>query len=153
MVPVGVEIPPVHREDALHEDPRPARIGLEPVDDPGDVGDDLPGGGSARQVVDADHQEQPLGMPFDDRIEPFGQFARPVGADAAVADVAVVEEFAPLAAVGEAVAQKDDVARADRQQLEQAAPLLPVRLLGAGRAGGEKRGGENQNPFHGLRVI
>ena len=60
MVPVGVEIPPVHREDALHEDPRPARIGLEPVDDPGDVGDDLPGGGSARQVVDADHQEQPL---------------------------------------------------------------------------------------------
>ena len=138
----------VDGQDALHIDLRPARLGLETVDEPGHIGHDLVGRNAGRQVVDADHQKQFLGMPPDDRVETVEQPPRAVAADAAVLDVAVVEQLGPLAAVGDRVAQEHDVARIDREHLEKAAPLEVVFALRKGRAHGEQRGGKDQDAFH-----
>jgi len=124
------------------------REGTAPVMEPGAMGHDLGGRNAGRQVVDADHQKQFLGMPPDDRVETVEQPPRAVAADAAVLDVAVVEQLGPLAAVGDRVAQEHDVARIDREHLEKAAPLEVVFALRKGRAHGEQRGGKDQDAFH-----
>lgn len=120
----------VHREDALYVDLCPGRLLGEAVEQFPDVGGHLLGRHAGRQVVGADHQEQFLGMAVDDRIETVEQPSRTVGADAAVLDMAVVEQLGPLAAVGDAVPEKNDVVTPDRQLFEKAAFLIVVFVLG-----------------------
>ena len=120
----------VHGQDALHIDFGPPRFVLEAVDQFGDVGHDLVGRDAGGQIVGADQQEELFGMPLDNRVEAVEQPPRTVGADAAVLDMAVAEQLGPLAAVGDRVAQKDDVARKHRKHLEKTAPLVVVFALG-----------------------
>ena len=69
-------------------------------------------------------------MALDDRIEPVEQPAGTVGADTAVLDMAVVEQLGPLAAVGDAVAEENDVVAANRQLFEKTAFLVVVFAFG-----------------------
>lgn len=86
-------------------------------------------------------------MAVDDRIEPVEQPAGTVGADAAVLDMAVVEQLGPLAAVGDAVAEENDVVAANRQLFEKTAFLVVVFALGERRGGSEKRRGKENDFF------
>ena len=72
-------------------------------------------------------------MAVDDRIETVEQPSRTVGADAAVLDVAVVEQLGPLAAVGDRVAHEDDLRIAHLAVgLLEAAEVRPVLGLRSG---------------------
>lgn len=115
-----------------------------------DVGHHLVGRDPDSQVVRADHQEQSLGMPRKDRVQPAEHPPGLIAADAAVADMAVVEQFGPFAAVGDAVAQEDDVARTDRQHLEEAAPLVVIFALRQDAACAQQQQSQKQKSFHGL---
>ena len=97
-----------------------------------------------RKIVGTDHQKELPRTSGDDRIDAFEQPARTVSADAAVLDVAIVEQFGPLAAVGDAVAQKNDVVRPDGQCIEKAAFLVIVFVLRTnGRTGEQRRKQQN----------
>ena len=142
----------VHREDALYVDLCPGRLLGEAVEQFPDVGGHLLGRHAGRQVVGADHQEQFLGMAVDDRIETVEQPSRTVGADAAVLDMAVVEQLGPLAAVGDAVPEKNDVVTPDRQLFEKAAFLIVVFVLGERCDRDEQSRGKENGFFH-IRLL
>jgi len=153
VTPIFRKVLAVHRKNALHVDLRPLRLRLETVDQPRNVAHDLLGRNPRRQIVRPDHQEELLRMRRNDRIEPVEQPGCAVAADPAVLHVAVLEQLRPLASVGDRVAQKHDVARMQRQNVEKAPPLVVVFALGEGRTGNPQRGNKNQNAFHAHRFL
>jgi len=93
-------------------------------------------------------------MPPDDRVETVEQPPRAVAADAAVLDVAVVEQLGPLAAVGDRVAHEHHRGRGRELRIGFgiAAVVGPVALLG--RQQGRKCERDQQNQFfHGGRYF
>ena len=105
---------------------------------------DAVGGHAVGDVVDTAHDEEFLGLPLDDGVDAVDEALDDVADDAAVLDVTVAQEFVELAAVGEAVAEHDDVLLADGQLVEEgrAAGVVGVLVgLGHGGEGGEDREG------------
>ena len=135
----------VNRKDALHVEFRAGRLGLESLHDFADVGHNLLHGCIGRQIVGADQQEEFLGVSLDDRIEPVEHPTRTVAADAAVLDAGIGQQLVPLAAVGDAVAQKDDVLRGYGQLLEERATLeIVLALREDGGCGNQQHSRQNQ---------
>ena len=142
----------VDRQDALHVDARAGRGGGEAVEQRGHVGGHLAGRAPGGQVVDPDHEEELARTAREDRVEAAEQPIGAIAADAAVEHAAAAEELRPLAAVGDAVAQEDDVAPAHRQLLEKAAALVIVCALREG-GGGEQQGRrKKKRAFHWFAV-
>jgi len=90
---------------------------------------DAVGAHVVRDVVDAAHDEQLSGLALDDGVDAVDQALHDIADDAAVLDVAVVQQFVKLAAVGQAVAQHDDILLADGQLVEQGCPPRVIRVL------------------------
>ena len=80
-------------------------------------------------VIDTAHDEQLLGLTLDDGINTVDETLNDVTDNATVLDVAVAHEFVELTAVGEAVAEHDDILLADGQLVEQGGPPCIVGIL------------------------
>ena len=109
-------------EDALYEQFGHRRGKLEPLDELGDVLDNHIGGAACGKVVDADQHEDALRLSYGHLIQPFEQPVGAVAIDTAVLGSRHIEEFAPFAAAGNAIAEEDIVIHVDGQHLEQRNP-------------------------------
>ncbi len=89
------------------------------VDQLSDCSGDRVGGQIVGNVVDADKEENFCGMSVDDRIDSLHDSFDYVTVDSTVFDVWHSEQFVPLAAVCQAVADEHNVGRVNGQQVEQ----------------------------------
>lgn len=103
-------------------------------------------------IVDSAHDEQFLGLPLDDGTDAIDEALDDVADDATVLDVAVAHQLVELAAVGEAVAEHDDVLLADGQLVEQGGTTcivgVLVGLLGQSREAHECHHGQDCYSSH-----
>ena len=82
-----------------------------------------------RNVIDATHDEQFLGLSLDDGVDTVNQALDDVAHDSAVFDMTIAQQLIELATVGEAVAEHNDVLFADGQFIEKGCPSSIVGVL------------------------
>ena len=123
-------------EDALDDDMGFRRLFFDTLHDGAYAARDTVVAGPTGHVVGADHQEDHRGLALGDGLETVEYPGDDVAADATVLASIVLEELAPLTAVGDAVAQEDDVTRRGGHALEKQLTLVVIRAELAGDLGG-----------------
>ena len=105
-------------------------------------------------VVSANHEKDHGGLTFGDGLKTVEHAQRDVAADATILAIGVLEQLKPLSAVGDAVAEEDDVFLRGWHGLEEQFALVVVgavfaRNLGKGLCCHQEDGGhENVFVFH-----
>lgn len=84
---------------------------------------------AVRHVIHATENENLAWLALENRLHALIESLHDVANDAAVLDIRVVEQLVPLGAVGEAVAQHDDVVTIDGQVVEMCCSTNVVFVL------------------------
>lgn len=134
----------VEGEQALEVDLGAWRALLDDEDEALHGAGDAVGADVVGDVVDSAHDEEFAGLSLDDGVDAIDEALDDVADDAAVLDVAVAQELVELAAVGEAVAEHDDVLLADGELGEEGRTACVIGVL-VGLGGGR----EAQDCHHG----
>lgn len=116
----------VHRQDALNIHLCLGRLGADGRDNLADIGIHGIGRDVARQVVDTDQQKD-FGRLYPGHLAQAKKHPLAgIPADAPVFGARVLQQFAPFAAIGDAVPQKDNFVFRIREYLEQRFALVVI---------------------------
>ena len=113
-------------QNALHDDTGARRFGFDALHDLTYVHGNGVVGEAVVHVVGANHEEHHGGLAFGDGLKAVEHACRDVATDATVFAVGVLEQLAPFASIGDAVAEENDVVFGGRHGLKEQLALVVV---------------------------